>query len=212
MIKAVLFDIDGVLLDSLAANTLFYQNLVTAYGYRRPSRKEVRRIFSLNLSDAIRRLTKERSKKRLEEIHEAGRTFDYPYDKLGYDRNMERVVARLGRNYLLGMVTNRVREGTVGIFPNPNFIRRFKAIVTFDDTPKHKPSPEPLLLAAKRLRVKPAECVYIGDSDIDASAARAARMRFIGYSNRGLRCDANVSGFLGIPRALKKLEKGGRKT
>ena len=151
----MLFDIDGVLLDSLKANTLFYQDLVTAYGYRRPSGKEVKRIFSINLSDAIAHLTREKSKERLKEIHEAGRTFDYPDDRLEYDRNMERVVARLRRSYLLGMVTNRVREGTVGIFPNPNFIRRFRAIVTFDDTRRHKPAPEPLRLAAKRLRVRP---------------------------------------------------------
>ncbi len=52
-------------------------------------------------------------------------------------------------------------------------------VVAFHDTQHHKPSPDPLLLAANRLGVDPRECLYIGDDDRDRQAAVAAGMKFI---------------------------------
>jgi pyrophosphatase PpaX len=50
----------------------------------------------------------------------------------------------------------------------------FDFLIGSDDTELHKPNPEPLLLAAERLGVPIAECVYLGDSPYDMQAARAA--------------------------------------
>ncbi|GAA3620481.1 HAD family hydrolase [Microlunatus ginsengisoli] len=51
-----------------------------------------------------------------------------------------------------------------------------------DDTPLHKPHPDPLLLAARRLAVEPAECVYVGDAVVDIQAGRAAGMGTVGVT------------------------------
>ena len=58
MIKAVIFDIDGVLLDSFEANLKFFQDLMIKFGYLPPTKEEVPPIFHLNMWDAIRSLTK----------------------------------------------------------------------------------------------------------------------------------------------------------
>jgi ankyrin repeat protein len=50
-------------------------------------------------------------------------------------------------------------------------------LVAYHDTPKRKPHPDPLLLAAERLDVQPDSCIYVGDAEIDAQAADAAGMR-----------------------------------
>jgi pyrophosphatase PpaX len=50
----------------------------------------------------------------------------------------------------------------------------FELVIGSDDTAKHKPDPEPLLLAAERLGVAADSCVYVGDSPFDMQAARAA--------------------------------------
>ncbi|MDR0284708.1 MAG: HAD-IA family hydrolase [Propionibacteriaceae bacterium] len=49
-------------------------------------------------------------------------------------------------------------------------------IVTHEDVDEHKPSPKPLLLAARRLECPPAQAVYVGDAVVDIEAARAAGM------------------------------------
>jgi len=52
----------------------------------------------------------------------------------------------------------------------------FETVVGGDETAKHKPDPEPLLLAAHRLGVAPQDCAYVGDSPFDIRAAKAAPM------------------------------------
>jgi pyrophosphatase PpaX len=55
----------------------------------------------------------------------------------------------------------------------------FEIIVGQDDTVKHKPDPEPLLLALNKLQASPAHCTYIGDQPTDIAAAQSAGIRHI---------------------------------
>jgi phosphoglycolate phosphatase-like HAD superfamily hydrolase len=57
---------------------------------------------------------------------------------------------------------------------------QMRAVVTYEETERHKPRPDPLLLAAKRLGFEPAACWYVGDSTHDMEAARAAGMYGVG--------------------------------
>lgn len=52
----------------------------------------------------------------------------------------------------------------------------FDAIVGQGDTSRHKPAPDPLILAAKKMEVSPSECIYIGDQPSDIMASRSAGM------------------------------------
>ena len=58
----------------------------------------------------------------------------------------------------------------------------FDTVVGGDETERHKPDPEPLLLAAERIGADPAETVYVGDSPFDVRAAKAAGMHAIGVT------------------------------
>lgn len=61
MIKAVIFDIDGVLVDSYEANFQFYTKLFKTAGYTGPSRKDYSYLFHLTMKDLIKKITKLRS-------------------------------------------------------------------------------------------------------------------------------------------------------
>ncbi len=58
----------------------------------------------------------------------------------------------------------------------------FEFIVGHEDTDKHKPNPEPILEAIKRLKIKHDECIYIGDQPYDIMAAREAGVKVIGVT------------------------------
>ncbi len=60
----------------------------------------------------------------------------------------------------------------------------FKIIVTSDDYSRGKPDPEPFLLAAKKLGVNPHECVVIGDAINDVLAAKSAGMKVIAITDK----------------------------
>jgi HAD superfamily hydrolase (TIGR01509 family) len=207
MIKAILFDIDGVLLDSKAANTLWYQNILEAYGYGRPSEKEVHKVISLTVKDALKRLTKEKSKEKMKKVIKAGPQFNYPYAMLKADKDIEKVIGELSKKYLLGIVTHRRRSDIKDVFRISRIKKYFRVFISVEDFSRPKPAPDPLLVAASKLKVKPAECIYVGDSLVDVKASRAARMRFIGYSRKRMRgANATVDSFKSLIPAITKLD------
>jgi pyrophosphatase PpaX len=90
---------------------------------------------------------------------------------------MEDVLVRLreeGRR--LGVVTAKRRATVELAFDRVPLGHLFETIVGGDETERHKPDPEPLLLAAKRLGADPAATAYVGDSPFDVRAAKAADM------------------------------------
>lgn len=208
MIKAVIFDIDGVLLDSFEANLKFFQDLMTRTGYRPPTRKEFPAIFHLSMLDAIKVLTKSIAEEEIKRIWEMGRSREvgYEFKLLTMPENAEKVTETLAKNYLLGIVTSRVKE-SVYEFPRLAKLEKyFKVAVSYQDTTNHKPHPEPLLLAADKLKVKPEECVYIGDVVNDIKAARAAGMKVIIYSkNKFDEADACTPLFSKLPELITTL-------
>ena len=64
--------------------------------------------------------------------------------------------------------------------------RYFEAIVGGDETERHKPDPEPLLLGARTARRDAADAAYVGDSPFDMQAARAAGMFAVGVTWGGI--------------------------
>ncbi len=80
------------------------------------------------------------------------------------------------RQLLWGVVTNKSARFTDPLTAAMPLFASAKAIVSGDTTPHAKPHPEPLLEAARRLGVDPAQCVYVGDDERDIVAGRAAGM------------------------------------
>lgn len=184
MIKAVLFDVDGVLLDSFEANLDFFSNLMVKAGYQGPTREQYKKMFYLPMWDVIGVLTQSDSHDEIKRIWEMGRARDtfYDHNLLTLPEMAEEVIATLSASYRLGVVTGRIKE-SVFEFPALKALEEsFSVVVSYEDTEHHKPHPEPLLLAAQRLNVSPSECIYIGDQETDMQAANAAGMKNILFS------------------------------
>ncbi|PWB38786.1 MAG: hypothetical protein C3F02_01700 [Parcubacteria group bacterium] len=207
MIKAVIFDIDGVLLDSFEANLKFFQDLMIKTGYQPPSREDFPRFFHLSLYDAIRVLTKSNSEAEIKRVFDIGesREVDYEVGLLNLPEGAEEIIKILHKDYLLGIVTSRIRAS---VYEAPQLARLqnyFRVAIAYEDTIKHKPDPEPLLLAASKLSTKPQECVYIGDVENDIKAARAAGMSVIIYAkNKVAGADKQTNLFSDLPSIIAK--------
>lgn len=210
MLKAVLFDVDGVLMDSFEANLKFFQDLMTQTGYQPPTREEFPTFFHLSMLDAIQAMTKTESDEEVKRIWEIGKN-----TKVGYlsklitsPKGLEKVIETLSDKYLLGIVTSRIQESVFELPQLAKLKNRFKVVVAFPDTTHHKPHPEPLLLAAQKLHVKPEECIYIGDVENDVIAAHAAGMMVIIYSTHSVdQADLSTSSFVKIPDLVLELDK-----
>lgn len=76
-----------------------------------------------------------------------------------------------------GIVTNKPRRFTLPIVAALGLDQRAAAVVSGDDAPQPKPSPQTLLLACERMQIDPSTVLYIGDAERDVQAGNAAGMQ-----------------------------------
>ncbi|MBU2288611.1 MAG: HAD-IA family hydrolase [Gammaproteobacteria bacterium] len=100
-------------------------------------------------------------------------------------------IRRLGWPW--GVVTNKSARFTVPLTGAMPLFESASAIVSGDTTPFSKPHPEPLLEAARRAGVAPANCLYVGDDERDMMAGRAAGMRTVAAAWGYLGADADLT-------------------
>jgi phosphoglycolate phosphatase len=176
-LRAILFDWDGTLVDSAEKSFRCYVRAFEAYGivFDRPA---FERTYSPDWYRTYEALHLPR-----ERWPEADARWLAAYETEpsrllpGVVEALERVE---GHGLVQGLVSSgdatRVRRelGVLGVE------RFFAAVVCGGETARRKPDPEPLLVALDRLRVRPAESAYVGDSPEDVDMARAAGVFAVG--------------------------------
>lgn len=125
---------------------------------------------------------------------------------------VEELVRRLTQNQLAwGVVTNKSARFTDPLTRALPLFASAGAVVSGDTTPHSKPHPAPLIEAAARLGIAPEHCIYVGDDERDIVAGRAAGMRTVaacyGYLGAGAvvsswQADAEVTSPLGLLKLL----------
>ena len=214
MIKAILFDIDGVLLDSREANRKFEEDIVVNAGYKKPTKQEASKVYNLTLYETIRYLTKEQSGEKIKAIWQSAidsYKIKYPKELLKLPFRMTNIIKQLSQQYKLGIVTGRLKRGVEIFYKASGLQKYFEVISCLDDYSKPKPDPEPLMVALAKLNLKSEETIYVGDSITDLQAAQSIKMKFIGFygisGNIFEEADANVKTFRELSDVIDKLSK-----
>jgi len=90
---------------------------------------------------------------------------------------MDSVLSTLeARGIAWGIVTNKLHRFTMPLLERMDLHRRPACIVSGDTAPRAKPYPDPLLEAARCIDIEPGRCLYVGDDERDVQAALAAGM------------------------------------
>ena len=177
---AVLFDLDGTLIDSApdlagAANDMRTERGLPAakYSSLRPmvgsgARGMLGAAFGITPAHEDFQQMKEEFLRRYEaRMTQLTHVFDAIWPLLeGLDRRAIR----------WGIVTNKAERFAVPLVAALKLATRSAVVIGGDTTPHSKPHPEPLLEAARRLELDPATCIYVGDDLRDVQAGRAASM------------------------------------
>lgn len=111
-----------------------------------------------------------------------------------------------------GIVTNKMARFTDPLVAAMPLLANAQVVISGDTTPHAKPHPEPLFEAARRLGVSPEVCVYVGDDERDIVAGREAGMTTVAatYGYMGEKVDHSHWGAdleIDAPLALKRLLK-----
>jgi phosphoglycolate phosphatase len=183
-ISAVLFDLDGTVLDSAADFAAIITKLCEENGWQQPSAEALHQTVSsgaramLTLSSGIP-----------DSAPEFGKLLETFLDR--YREQIRNPVSCLytGMTALLemldelsipwGIVTNKPLRFSEPLMQSLGIHQSCSVLICPDHVKTSKPSPEPLLLAAKKLQLPAANCIYVGDHQRDIQAGHAAGMATI---------------------------------
>jgi len=178
MIKAIIFDVDGVLMANTGVIIKIYQAAAVLSGRKRPDRQAVIRVLGMTGPDMVRRLIGKNPRYRVIQ-----RQVWYRYEsQMRLTPGWELVLKKI--RLKTAIVTSRRYQSLKRTLGKGK--KYFSVIITPKNSPKHKPDPKPLLLACKKLRVSPAEALYVGDALVDVKAAARAKITFIAMLSGGL--------------------------
>ena len=173
LFKAVVFDLDGTLVDSVELITVSFQHAIREVLGREASREEAIQHVGTPLKEQMLRISSEHA----DELLTVYREFNHrEHDRMLklYDGILELLNRLTKAGCRLGLVTSKSRPTTQMAFDLTGIEPYFDATVCCDEAPGNKPSAAPILYCLERLGVLPAEAAYIGDSPADIQAAHAA--------------------------------------
>ena len=184
-VDAVVFDLDGVILDSEHVWNQARERLAHERGGRwhegaqRDMMGMSSREWSRYMHDVIglRESSEEISTevvRRLEAIYR---------DELPLVEGAVDAVRRLGKRWPLGLASSSNRELIDLVLDLADLAAAFQTTVSSEEVPRGKPAPDVYLEAARRLAVEPARCAAVEDSQNGIRSAKAAGMRVVAVPN-----------------------------
>lgn len=183
-VKAVFFDLDGTLVDSVPMLTEAVNRVMRADGRREFTEPEVADMVGKGAKVLIERVcraqgieaTQENIERLLQTYAQAMLGKGLPEETF-YPGAREAVKALHEAGFKTVLVTNKMRRVTEHFLARSGLGADLDALVAGDDTEHPKPAPDMLLIACRKVGVEPAYAVMVGDSENDAWAAKAAGIR-----------------------------------
>jgi HAD superfamily hydrolase (TIGR01509 family) len=173
--RAILFDMDGVLVDSLDSWWLSLNSALEAYNQKKISRDEfIKKYWGHDLYDNIKKMNLP-----LEIARFCNNLYGNHIQKIKIYKETKPTLEKLN-NYKKAIITNTPKDCAIQILKQFNIEKFFEFIMTSDDVTMAKPNPEIVIKACKRLMVEPKDVVLIGDTDSDVKAGRTAGCTVIG--------------------------------
>jgi phosphoglycolate phosphatase len=174
--KAMLFDKDGTLIDSLDTCMAAFNDALVHYDKPTFSREGfVRDVWGVPAENIIGIVFSDRSEQERAEIvkfYNNSRAMRVSQTRL-FSSTMPTLQMLKATGVKTAVVTNTMKRTALKLLSDFGILQYFDAVVGGEEA-EPKPSPAPILLACKRLGVRPEEALYVGDTPTDAEAGKAA--------------------------------------
>jgi len=167
MLQAIIFDVDGTILDTEQAILQSLQRTLREETEREYALDELRFALGIPGKDTLKRLNVDD----IETVHQkwSAAVLDFSQEVSVFPK-LEAVIQSLASKPLqLGIVTSKTRQEVTD---------EFDPFGLSDYFTQHKPHPEPLLTCLELLQVAPEDAIYIGDSVYDLQCAKQAGAKF----------------------------------
>ncbi len=195
--KGVIFDLDGVIVDTAKFHFLAWRKLANDLGFdfteeQNEQLKGVSRVNSLKkiLDWGAMELSDEEFKRQMALKNENYLSYVEEMDEQEILPGVQKVIDYLIKNrvpFALGSASKNART----ILEKINLLEKFDAIVDGTDVSKAKPDPEVFLIAAEKLKIKPENSIVFEDSVAGVQAANNAKMISVGIGEKKILGEAD---------------------
>tara|TARA_B100002019_G_scaffold207304_1_gene180026 strand:+ start:318 stop:983 length:666 start_codon:yes stop_codon:yes gene_type:complete len=191
MLNAVIFDFDGVILDSEGLHFKVFNQVLEKHKINISWDDYQQKYIGFNDEEAFKsifKINKKRLNKKIIEdlIHQKAIIFEKSIknDEVDVFPGVVQLIKSIPVKLPIGLCSGALRSDIEPVIKNLKIKRFFKSIVTAEDTIKSKPFPEPYLLSLKNLNIQdPSKTVAIEDTPAGINSAKEAGMKVLAVTN-----------------------------
>jgi phosphoglycolate phosphatase len=202
----IIFDCDGVLFDSRRANQSFYNHLLEQYGRPLLTESDLTYVHMHTAGESIAYLFADEPLR--EAVVAYSKTLDYtPFIQLmDPEPGLIDFLSRIRPKIKTAISTNRTTTIDL-VLENFSLGPYFDLVVSALDVERPKPDPESIYKILSHFGIEPESALFIGDSEIDARAARSAGVPLVAYKNEEMTADLHIQGFAELAGFLEDLSR-----
>lgn len=202
-VKGLVFDCDGVMIDSLDANRYFYNTILAALDLPPMTPEQEKYAFMASAREALLVMVPPALHAQIDKA--AASSMNYARDVLPRIRLMPGLRKFLEiakkRGLRMGIDTNRTAEGIQRVLDFFDLQEYFDPVISSSIAPP-KPLPEGALTICHAWRLTVNAALFIGDSENDMLTAQGAGIPFAAFKNRDLEAAAHISSYAQLEAEL----------
>jgi phosphoglycolate phosphatase/pyrophosphatase PpaX len=178
--KAIIFDFDGTLANTLPICYYAFQNVFKEFDNKDLSSEEIKAMFGPSETGIIRENLTNVNKEQAIELYYK-KYFENHSNLVSPNKEIDEMIRHLkDKGIKMGIVTGKARKSLDISLKALQMDKLFEVIITGDDVVKPKPHPEGIIKALSLLGVQNNEAMFIGDSDADIQAGNQANVHTVG--------------------------------
>lgn len=217
--RAIIFDLDGTLIDSAPEIRAAANHMLAGQNLAPLSLETVRSFIGDGIPKLVERVMERAGIAFNAQMHQALTTeftrayLDQPAALSQLYPNVREILETLlSRGFVMGICTNKVHSITTRMLKELRLEKYFTSVIGGDSLRVNKPDPAMLLASIRELGAEADKVIFVGDTEVDAATAEAAKVRFVlftsGYlkgSPEDIKSAARFADFAQLPGLVNRI-------
>jgi phosphoglycolate phosphatase len=200
--QLIIYDCDGVLIDSRESNQAFYNHILARFGLNPLTEAQLAVVHVSTAQGAIDYLFQGHPGREAAQAYQRNINNDQFLHLIRLEPDIREVLIRLRSSCLTAIATNRGKSLPL-VLRTLGLEGLFDLTVSAYDVTRPKPHPECLEKILTHFRLEPGAALYIGDAALDQEVAAAAGVTFAAYKNPGLKARYHLQSHLEMLPVLR---------
>jgi phosphoglycolate phosphatase len=200
-IKVIAFDCDGVMFDTTNANMAYYNEILKHLGQPSLTPEQFAYCHSHTADQSIAHLFEDEQDFKKAQRYRKNMSYIPFLKHMVLEPYLKPMLKALRPRYKTAIATNRsdTMDQVLSVHHLEGY---FDLVVSSMDVDRPKPYPDPLIKILEYFEINANRALYVGDSELDQMAAKAAGVTFVAYQNKSLDADFYIGSLKEIASIL----------